>query len=277
MAQARPRKINGELSFNADLVYASVLIAKSSQGLAYDATEGFRQVATLSVASDQSFNVGVETEAVDTGAIITTKDDLIQRLTGEASFQFTDMNPLAGKWSMGTTAEIQWDTSGTAWQGTIAGTTSTSTVLQFGTGEATGLAENDVLRIPLSSGNNLNYFPGIVEAVDTTADTATLKYPIPEGQTPATSAVVDRVRGYDLYHGGNILQNMKLLVQLDFPKGDQHTLEVIKCSSTGGFTRQLSGAVKTPMNIKMYGTSQGIGTLTDQVTCAVTHVGFPNR
>lgn len=273
MAQVQSRKINGDLSFNADLVYATLKVAKYSQGLAYTATSGWNSAGTLSVAADQSFQVGVETEAVDTGTPITTKDDLVSRLTGEAQFTITDINPLSGKWSMGTTNDIIWDTSGTTWTGTVLGTTGGVNSIYVST--ATGVSVKDVLKVPLSTSGNIFYWPGIVDNVDTTAGIITWKYPLPEA--PATSAVAERVRGYDLYHGGNVLQNMAVLVQLDFPKGDQHILEIPKCSATGGFTRQLSGAVKTPMNLKMYGTLRDVGTLTDQVTCAITHVGFPNR
>lgn len=273
MAKMRASNINGDLTFKADLVYATLLVAKYSQSLAYDATTGWNKIGALSVASDQSFQVGVETEEVLTGVPITAKDDLITRLNGEASFVITDINPLAGKWSMGTTADIVWDTSGTTWSGEIFGTTSTTSVLQLSTGDGTGLAVGDVLRVELSSGNNVYYYPALVDLVN--GDAVTLQYPLPE--IPAASSTVTRVRGYDLYHGGNALQNMAVLVQLDFPKGDQHILEIYKASATGGFTRQLSGAVKTPLQLKMYGTLKTIGSLADQVALAVTHVGFTNR
>lgn len=269
MAKIRTSNINGDLTYNADLVYATLLVSKYSEALAYNATSGWRKIGALSVASDQSFQVGVETEEVLTGTPITAKDDLITRLNGEANFLMTDMNPLAGKWSMGTTGDIQWDTGGTAWSGTIAGTSSTKQVLQVGTGEATGLAARDVIRVPIGN----DYVPGIVDSI--AGDAITLKYPLSE--IPSTSAVLVRVQGYKLYHGGNVLENMAVLVQLDFPKGDQHILEIPKASATGGFTRQLSGAVKTPMKLKMYGSLDDIGSLTDQVVCAITHVGFPNR
>lgn len=273
MAKIRTSNINGNLTYSADLVYATLLVAKHSQGLAYDATTGWNRIGALSVANDQSFSVAVESEEVLTGVPVTPKDDLITRLNGQADFVITDMNPLAGKWSMGTTADIQWDTSGTTWSGTILSTGSTVSALQLSTGNATGLAVGDVLKVPLSSGNNVYYYPAVVDLIET--DLVTLRFKLPE--VPANNSVAVRVRGYDLYHGGNNLQNMSIIVQLDFPKGDQHIMEILKSSATGGFTRTLTGAVKTPFKCKMYGELKDIGSLTDQVTCAITHVGFPNR
>lgn len=271
----RVSNINGDLQYEADIVTATLLVSKASRNLAHDATSGWQPTGQLSVSADQSFSVGMETEPVPTGAIETDKDDLVRRLTGEASYMITDMNPLSGKWSMGTTAEIQWDTSGTTWSGTITSTNETSGTRQIiYVSTATGISPGDVLKIPLSSGADLFYWPGIVDDVDTTDHIIYLKHKMPE--IPAAAGVIQRVRGYTLYHGGNVLQNMNLLTQLDFPKGDQHVLQVPKCSATGGFTRQLSGVVKTPMTIKMYGNQIDIGSLTNQVVCAMTHVTFPN-
>lgn len=273
MAQARARQINGDLTFNADLVYASLFISKSNANLAYDSTAGWSPMGALSVASDQSFSVGMESEEVITGMPETVKDDLLRRLTGEASLLITDINPLSGKWAMGTTADIVWDTSGTTWSGTVTGTTSTKAVIYVST--ATGANVGDVIRFTFGSGNAQYYYPGIVDAVDTTANTLTLKYALPE--IPAESSVIDRVRGYTLFHGGNVLQNISTLIQLDFPKGDQHNMHIFKGSANGGFTRQFNGPVRTPFQMKMYGVLKDIGSLTDQVTCAATYVGFPNR
>lgn len=274
MTQVQPRQLNGGLTYDADLVNAWLRSSKKSQGLSYTTTSGWGVLGALGVSVDQNFKVGVETVPVENGAIITEKDMLIQRLTGEANFQMIDMNPLAGQASMGTVPDIVWDTGGTAWSGTIITTGTTKTVIALSTGNATGLAVNDVLRFTLGSGTNTYYYPGIVDAFDTTTDLVTLRYALPE--IPGTGTVT-RVRGYDLFHGGNVLQHLKLLVQLDFPKGDQHIMEIKDCSSTAGYSRVLSGAVKTPMAVKMYGVLTDIGSYTDQVTCAVTHVGFPNR
>lgn len=274
MAKIQDRRINGDLSFNADLVYCTLLVANSSLGLTYTDTTGFVQVGTLSPAGDQSYSVGVDTEEVVTGTPETVKDDLISRLNGEASFMITDLNPHAAKYAMGTTAEIQWTTAGvaTAYANTITGSSSTKQVLYVTTADT--VVENDILKIELSSGANAYYYPGIVAAKDTTANTITLKYPLPE--IPVADATVELVGGYSLYHGGNTLQNLTALVQCDFPKGDQHLMEIFKCSATSGFERQMGGAVKTPITLKMYGTLKDIGSLTDQVTLAATHVQFPN-
>lgn len=270
MALVQERQINGDLSFNADLVYGDVKVSNYSQGLAWTATSGWVRIGACSVASDQSFQVGVETEPVETGTPITAKDDLITRLSGEGSFLITDLNPHAARTAMGTTGAIQWDTSGTTYTGTVNATTSTKQVIYVDS--TTGAAANDIIKFELSSGNNLYYYPGIVDSVG--ADNLTLKYPLPE--IPAESSSFERVRGYDLYHGGNTLQNYKTLVQLEFPKGDQHVMEILKNSFVGGYTRQMGGAVKTPLQAKMYGVLQDVGSLTDQVTLAVTHVQFPN-
>lgn len=274
MAKNQPSAINGDLSYNADNVYADLKICDYAQNLTYASTSGWVRGGTLSVAGDQSFSCGVDTIPVDTGAIITTKDDLVERLTGEASLVATDLNPHAARYAQGTTLDIQWDTdSSTAVAGTVAaaGGAVQSITLENST-QASSFAVNDVIKVPLSTGNNIFYWPAIISQISD--DTLTLKYAMPEA--PADAAIIQKVFGYDLYHGGNVINNLHVLVQLDFPKGDQHILDILKCSMTGGFTRQLGGAVKTPLSLKMYGTLQDVGSLTDQVICAITRVQFPN-
>lgn len=273
MTKVQTSQINGALSYNADNVYADLKVCSSSQGLTYGATagDGMHRIAALGVASDQSFSCGMETEEVGTGAIETPKDDLILKLTGEASVTATDLNPHLARFATGTTLEIQWQT--TSVSGTVAasGGAVTGVTLEDAT-QAGSFSVNDVMKVPLSSGTNLYYWPAIVAGVS--GATVTFKYAIPAA--PADSAEIFKLLGYDIFHGGNVIHNLHALIQLDFPKGEQHILDIFKCSMTGGFTRSLGGAVKTPASMKMYGEQQDVGSLTGQIVCAATRAQFPN-
>ena len=276
MDKLQERRINGDLLDKADTVYMNLFVSNQSQGLDHTSTSGKVPVGTLTPAGDQSYQVGVESEEVVTGMPATAKDDLITALSGEASFLVTDLNPHAPKYAMGTTGEIQWNTTTgiTPWADSISGSSSTKSLLYVAALASDSLVENDVVRVELSEGGNVFYFPGIVGATDSTAKTISLKHRLPE--IPVESATVVLVGGYTLHHGGNTLRTMTALVQCDFPKGDQHLMEIPSCSATGGYTRQMSGAVKTPISLKMYGTQGDIGALTDQVILARTHVQFAN-
>lgn len=271
----QPRRIDGKLTFNADNVYMSALVADYNLGLNHESTQGLIQLGTLTPAGDQNYEIGVESEEVSTGVPETAKDDLITKLTGQAELMITDMNPHAAKFAMGTQAEIQWTTAGLAatYSNTVTGTTSTNQTLYVST--ASTVVAGDIVKVQLGgTGANAYYYPGIVARKDTSANTITLKYPLPE--KPVEGNTVDLVGGYTIYHGGNTLLNITAIIQCDFPKGDQHLLQIFKGSATGGFKRQMGGAVKTPFAMKMYGETQNIGSLTDQVTMAATHVQFAN-
>jgi len=271
MAKVQSSLINGDLTFNADIVQASLKISPKLANLAHTATQGWVQAAALSPAGDQSFGAKLETEEVNTGGIESTKDDLTKKITGEGSFMATDLNPWFAKYAMGTNLDIQWQTTGAA--ATVTGTESTTTqIVLANSTEAATFATNDVFHVPLGNSSHTYLWPGIVLAVND--DTLLLKYALPE--IPATSAEVTKVTGYNMWHGGNEILNLHVMVQLDFPKGDQHILDVLSCSMTGGFTRNLGGAVKTPASLKMYGTQQDVGSAVDQVVVAVSRVTFPN-
>jgi len=184
-----------------------------------------------------------------------------------------DLNPHALEKALGTDIpkEVTYNATWNGGDGSLI-VTATNKKLTLTTGEAAGLAKNDMLEVQLPSknGNTYHQYAKVIAVVD---DEVTLKWKLET--PPVAGATVKKVDSLIIHHGGSSLVDQTLLLQLDFPKGYQHNLLVYRAQATGGATRQLAGAVKTPMKFRMLSNFLTVSTK-DYLVLASTQIKNPN-
>lgn len=273
MAVVRTQDYTSPLTYEARQVNLNVLFSDANDAVAYSATTGWQKGGCIGSPSDQRYNITPKTVTVDSGAILTAKDELVVGMEGMFECLFIDLNHRSAEKSGGTTITTTFTNDATSWTGTIAASTTASRIY-VGSGETTGLSAGDRIKFTLSSGNTAFTAVGIVKNITSASNYFDLEHALDE--IPPTAGTATRVSGYSLFHGGNVIQNHSLLFQQDFPGGEQWLLHVFKGSVRSGVSRQFGEYVKTPVSGIMYGTSQTAGSLTNQVCCAATYATYPN-
>ena len=261
------------LSHDGDNVVVHLYGAPAELEMGFADTAGFQRWGQLGSPGDQSFSVNPETEDIEVGSPMSAADTLLMKLTGQLDLVICDLNPHALEKSMGT--DIPKEVTYNATWNTGAGSaivSATTKKLTLTTGEASGLAKNDMLEVQLPSKNGGTY-PQYSKVIAVNGDEVTLKWHLEtEPQAGATVKLVDSLI---IHHGGSSLVNQSLLLQLDFPKGYQHNLLVYNAQANGGVTRQLAGAVKTPSKWRMLSHLMTINTK-NYLVLASTQIKNPN-
>jgi hypothetical protein len=266
------RKLQPGLSFDAGQVVPQLFGCMASQSPTFDDTF-WQRWGQLGSPNDQSFTITANTEKITNGSPEATVDVLLMALNGELNALIQDLNPHAMQKALGTDIpmEVTYNSSWQSGNGSTVQASTTAKVINVATGHGAGLVKNDILEIAMSSGNNAYVQFGIVDSV--TTDAVTLKYELEA--IPPTSGTVKKVDTIIIHHGGSDVQQVALLFQLDFPKRYQHSMLTYRAQASGGVTRQLSGAVKTPSKFEMLSILKTISAK-DYLTLASTRMKMPN-
>lgn len=266
------RNLQPGLSFDAGQVVPQMFGCQASQSPTFSSAF-WQKWGQLGSPNDQSFTINVETEDVSNGSPESTVDVLLMKINGELSVLFQDLNPHTMGKALGTNIPVE-TTYNATWQGGTGSTvqaSSTASLIKVATGHGTGLAKGDILEIAMSSGNDAYVQYGRVDSVS--GDDVTLKYKLEA--VPTTSGTVKKVDSVTVHHGGSDVEQVALLLQLDFPKKYQHNMLTYRGQASGGITRQLAGAIKTPAKFRMLSQLKTISA-EDYLVLSSTQMKMPN-
>lgn len=257
-----------EQTFDSDNVGVKVYTDEVGSGRAHDSLTGKRMIGLVD-PSDVTCELTPELEPISSGSPMIDLEDLIRTWTGNCSAGIQDLNPLALKVANGTYNPIE-DVEPIA---PVTGTTvagSTAKLLKLGVGEAAAFAPGDFVLIPLTN----EPARGIVKAVDTGADTLTLKYELDE--LPGTGITIKKVIGYDMDWGGNALQQREIIFALDFAKGGSHRNVIYRAAGTSGPAQTMANANKVvrQVKLKIYGNVKAVTGLGNQIVPITNHVTY---
>ena len=273
MAKPQTAAYEQKLTYDASIAAVQILGSNHSEAVAYGSTAGWAKWTTVDPES-VSFNITPTFESVITSAPRNSQQELVMSLDGEIQITGCDLNFNAMEKANGTSLETQHTADTSAWAGTIAASTTTSSIY-VGSGETTGLAVGDAVEFSFPSGTETFKQIRKVKSITAASNLFTLDWALE--YVPATAGAVTRNSGAIQYHGGNTAKFRSILFQADFSQAqDQHLLHVFKAVATGGVQRDLSGKAMTPMTFKMLGESKTVGSLTGQICPAATYITYQN-